>query len=308
MVHTTTPSPIWVSITRRSAPGSDPTRRGSASRWKDEQVSDRPLSAARLAEQLGPLLPELGSIPPEAFELVIQTRALVEAVVLTDVDAPARAAAARAISAITDDLLARHRPEPLLLVRRDERGVESLLQAGSGRLNPQAPPVEWLERRIEPDPGTGPVPSTVRARCVFGAAHAGSPSRVHGGVLALVLDDPDARPILASRGIKASSFLHWIAADIDPSTGGLPANASVDAHAFVQGKNGGGKIGYRGPQPPADFPPNTGKRLIHIYRLTLYALSSPTGLADGFSLDELRAAIRGKVLGEARLNISYSND
>ena len=108
---------------------------------------------------------------------------------LTDVDAPARAAAARAIGAITEGLSARHRAEPLLLVRRGERGVESLLQAGSGRLNPQAPPVEWLERRIEPDPGTGPVPSTVRARCVFGAAHAGSPSRVHGGVLALVLDE-----------------------------------------------------------------------------------------------------------------------
>jgi acyl-coenzyme A thioesterase PaaI-like protein len=152
-------------------------------------VSDRPLSAARLAEQLGSLLPEAGSVPPEAFELVAQTRALVEAVVLTAVDAPARAAAARAVSAITADLSARHRPEPLLLVRRGERGVESLLQAGSGRLNPQAPPVEWLERPIEPDPGTGPVPSTVHARCVFGAAHAGSPSRVHGGVLALVLDE-----------------------------------------------------------------------------------------------------------------------
>ena len=126
--------------------------------------------------------------------------------------------------------------------------------------------------------------------------------------LALVLDDPDARPLLASRGIKAPSFLHWDAADIDPSTGGLPDNASADAHSFVQGKNGGGKIGYRAPQPPADFPPNTGKRLIHIYRLTLYALSSPTGLSDGFSLDELHAAIKDKVLGVARLNISYSND
>lgn len=126
--------------------------------------------------------------------------------------------------------------------------------------------------------------------------------------LALILDDPDARPILASRGIQAPSFLHWDAADIDPSTGGLPDNASREAHTFVQGKNGGGKIGYRGPQPPADFPLNTGKRLIHIYRLTLYALSSPTGLSDGFSLDDLRAAIKDKVLGEARLNISYSND
>ena len=126
--------------------------------------------------------------------------------------------------------------------------------------------------------------------------------------LALILDDPDARLILASRGIKAPSFLHWVAADIDPSLGGLPANASSEIHSFVQGKNGAGQMGYRGPQPPSDFPPNTGKRLIHVYRLALYALSSPTGLSEGFSLDDLRKAIKDKVIGEARLNISYSND
>ncbi|MGA2762527.1 MAG: YbhB/YbcL family Raf kinase inhibitor-like protein [Spirochaetia bacterium] len=126
--------------------------------------------------------------------------------------------------------------------------------------------------------------------------------------LALILDDPDARLILASRGIKAPSFLHWVAADIDPSLGGLPANASSEIHSFVQGKNGTGQIGYRGPQPPSDFPPNTGKRLIHVYRLALYALSSPTGLSEGFSLDDLRKAIKDTVVGEARLNISYSND
>lgn len=126
--------------------------------------------------------------------------------------------------------------------------------------------------------------------------------------LALILDDPDARLVLAARGIKAPSFLHWTVADIDPSRGGLPANASVDMASLVQGRNGGGQIGYRGPQPPADFPPNTGKRLIHVYRLALYALSAPTGLPKGYSLDELRQAIKDKVLGEARLNISYSND
>ncbi len=126
--------------------------------------------------------------------------------------------------------------------------------------------------------------------------------------LALVLDDPDARLVLAAGGIKAPSFLHWTATDIDPSLGGLPANASVDMPSLVQGKNGAGQVGYRGPQPPADFPPNTGKRLIHVYRLALYALSSPTGLAKGYSLEELREAIKDKVLGEARLNISYSND
>lgn len=127
--------------------------------------------------------------------------------------------------------------------------------------------------------------------------------------LALILDDPDARLVLLSRGIKAPSFLHWTAADIDPSLGGLPADASQSPRsAFAQGKNGMGQIGYRGPQPPADFPPNTGKRLIHIYRLSVFALSAPTGLKNGYSVDELRQAMKGKVIGEARLNISYSND
>ena len=149
----------------------------------------RPMSAARLAEQLGTRLPQLSSVPREAFDLVARTRELVEAVVLTDVDPKARAEAVRAIAAATRALTARRRPKPLLLVRRAERGVESLLQAGSGRLNPQAPPVEWLERPAEPEPGAGPVPCQVRARCVFTASHAGSPSRVHGGVLALVLDE-----------------------------------------------------------------------------------------------------------------------
>jgi Raf kinase inhibitor-like YbhB/YbcL family protein len=126
--------------------------------------------------------------------------------------------------------------------------------------------------------------------------------------LAVILDDPDARLVLAARGIKAPSFLHWVVTDIDPSLGGLPANASVDMTSLVQGKNGAGQVGYRGPQPPADFPPNTGKRLIHVYRLALYALSSPTRLPKGFSLDELRKLIKDTALGEARLNISYSND
>jgi hypothetical protein len=126
--------------------------------------------------------------------------------------------------------------------------------------------------------------------------------------LALVLDDPDARLVLASRGINAPAFLHWTVTDIDPALGGLAANASVEMTALVQGKNGAGQIGYRGPQPPADFPPNTGKRLIHIYRLALYALSARTGLPKGYTLDQLRSALKDKVLGEAQLNLSYSND
>ena len=41
----------------------------------------------------------------------------------------------------------------------------------------------------EPPPGTPPEPVEVVARCTFTAAHAGSPGRVHGGVLALALDE-----------------------------------------------------------------------------------------------------------------------
>ncbi len=125
--------------------------------------------------------------------------------------------------------------------------------------------------------------------------------------LAIILDDPDARKVLAAYGMKGTAFLHWIAADIDPSLSGLPPDASAGAHSFVQGKNGSGKIGYQGPQPPSDFPKDAKKPIIHIYRLKVYALSAPTGLKDGFTLEELLAAIKGKVIGEAQLNISYHN-
>jgi Raf kinase inhibitor-like YbhB/YbcL family protein len=125
--------------------------------------------------------------------------------------------------------------------------------------------------------------------------------------LALVLDDPDARLVLASRGITATAFLHWIAADLDPAMGGLPDNASAGSPSFVQGKNGAGAIGYIGPQPPSNVPADRNKPLIHVYRLTVYALSAPTGLSNGFSLDDLTAVMKGKTLGQAQLLISYSN-
>lgn len=125
--------------------------------------------------------------------------------------------------------------------------------------------------------------------------------------IAVILDDPDARLVMASFGMKGNSYLHWIATDIDPSADGLKENASADNPAFVQGKNSNGTIGYIGPQPPVNIPRDAKKPIIHIYRLTAYALSSRTGLKNGFSMENLQNAIKGKVLGEAHLNISYSN-
>jgi acyl-coenzyme A thioesterase PaaI-like protein len=148
-----------------------------------------PVSATRLAEELGDRLPPATTLDPEAFTLVERVRELVEAVVMTDVAAAERAAAADRIAAVTDALRAARRDMPLLLVRHPDGRVESLLQAGSGRLNPQSPPLEWLHRPTEPPPGTEPTPVEVTARCAFTAAHAGSPGRVHGSVIAGVLDE-----------------------------------------------------------------------------------------------------------------------
>jgi Raf kinase inhibitor-like YbhB/YbcL family protein len=124
--------------------------------------------------------------------------------------------------------------------------------------------------------------------------------------LALVLDDPDARLVLAAYGMKGDAFLHWIAADIDPYLGGLGDNASASA-SFPQGKNGSGSIGYLGPQPPVDIPKDVSVARVHVYRLKLFALSAQTGLQNGFSLDELLAAVKDKTIGTAELDLSYSN-
>lgn len=124
--------------------------------------------------------------------------------------------------------------------------------------------------------------------------------------LAVVLDDPDARLVLAAFGRKGDFFLHWTATDIDPSLGGLPDNAAATLK-ITQGVNGTGKPVYTAPQPPADIPKDTDKVRIHVYRLKVYALSAPTGLSTGFSLDDLMNAIKDTTIGMAQLNVSYSN-
>ena len=124
--------------------------------------------------------------------------------------------------------------------------------------------------------------------------------------LAVVLDDPDARLVLAAFGRTGDFFLHWIATDIDPAPGGLPDNAAATVR-ITQGINGTGKAVYTAPQPPADIPKDTTRVRIHVYRLKVYALSAPTGLASGFSLDDLMSAIKDTTRGMAQLNVSFSN-
>jgi hypothetical protein len=152
-------------------------------------VTDKPVSAARVAELAGDALPDPADIPRAAFDLVAATRELTAAVVMTDVDATVRAQAVAELADLTARLRAVQRPDAMFLSRHADGRVESLTQAGSGRLNPQAPPIEWIHRPKEPPPGTTPTPVEVHARCTFGPQHGGSPGRVYGGVLACALDE-----------------------------------------------------------------------------------------------------------------------
>ena len=154
-----------------------------------DEPAPTPVSAARVAELAGDALPDPAAIPASAFELVAATRELTAAVVMTDVDADVRAQAVAELADLTERLRAAQRPDAMYMSRHADGRVESLTQAGSGRLNPQAPPIEWIQRPKEPPMGSTPAPVEIHARCTFGPQHSGSPGRVYGGVLACALDE-----------------------------------------------------------------------------------------------------------------------
>jgi Raf kinase inhibitor-like YbhB/YbcL family protein len=104
--------------------------------------------------------------------------------------------------------------------------------------------------------------------------------------LTLIVDDPDAR-----------GFAHWVLFDMAPAASStVPAGVSASPDAPPQGTNDFGRIGYAGPCPPSGS---------HRYVFTLYALDSLLGLSGSPRPAEVRQAIRGHVLAEARLTASY---
>ncbi|GAA2628578.1 YbhB/YbcL family Raf kinase inhibitor-like protein [Actinomadura fulvescens] len=100
--------------------------------------------------------------------------------------------------------------------------------------------------------------------------------------LALICEDPDA---------PNGTFTHWALAAIPPDTGGIAADQNVPN--AVSGRNDYGTSGYGGPQPPIGE--------THRYFFRLYGLSEPSGLADGFSADDLRAKVRDKAVASGTL-------
>lgn len=110
----------------------------------------------------------------------------------------------------------------------------------------------------------------------------------HTVELALTVEDLDT---------PGRRFVHWVAWGIDPASRGLPEG--VVPAGVQEGRNSAGRNGYLGPCPPAGSVP-------HRYRFTLDAVRRHLVLIAGATLDQLRAAERGLVLGRAQLVGRYA--
>lgn len=145
-------------------------------------------SAFELARDMKDRLPRPSDFSPDHFELADAVRDLIEAVVATNAGPEALASATTEVRAIADRLNGTRRDPLIALVQDDQGRLENLTQAGSGRLNPQAPRFEWTSWPPPPAAKEEARPVEVRAETTLTPAHCGPPLRVHGGVVATLLD------------------------------------------------------------------------------------------------------------------------
>lgn len=99
----------------------------------------------------------------------------------------------------------------------------------------------------------------------------------------------------------ANNWVHWLVVNLPPDATALPAGASgrgLPAGA-VQLRNGFGRTGYGGPQPPR----GSGE---HPYVCTVYALDVPTlPVPASATLAQFKRALQGHVLAEASITGRY---
>lgn len=119
---------------------------------------------------------------------------------------------------------------------------------------------------------------------------------------------PDASPEISWTGVPAEAkslalvlidedapdYVHWVVANIDPSTTSFLAG-SVDPNA-VQAKNSAGSVGFAGPCPPAGE--------THEYSLSLYALDQVLEVQNGDEGTAMQDAIYGAAIEAAAVTFS----
>ncbi len=111
--------------------------------------------------------------------------------------------------------------------------------------------------------------------------------------LVLIVQDPDV-PF----GKPAT---HALTLGIDPALPGIGENALASPSpvpGIRHGKGPLGRRGWAGPMPIRSHGP-------HAYVFQLFAVDRAPGLPDGFTLDDVIAAITGHVIGRARLDGTY---
>lgn len=139
------------------------------------------------------------------------------------------------------------------------------------------------------DGGTIPAPFATPAA---GGSNRSLPFQWSGepdGTRSFALSIVDPHPV-------ANNWVHWLVVNIPADVHALAGGAS--GHAMPPGaqelRNGFGRNGYGGPQPP----PGSGR---HPYVCTLYALDAErVQVTGGTTLEAFRAALRGHVLAEAQ--------
>ena len=110
--------------------------------------------------------------------------------------------------------------------------------------------------------------------------------------LVLVLDDPDARPVVGF------TYDHWLVWDIDPDVGTIPRGWEPSDDEATVGYNDFVETDYGGPSPPDGA---------HGYRFKLLALDSELGLepAARKAVVDMTAAMEAEVLASAQLIGEY---
>ncbi|MEM7183192.1 MAG: YbhB/YbcL family Raf kinase inhibitor-like protein [Spirochaetota bacterium] len=113
---------------------------------------------------------------------------------------------------------------------------------------------------------------------------------------ALVVDDPDAKPV------AGKVWDHWLVYNIPAAVTSLAENIekaeSVEGQSFTQSSNSKGDLGYQGPCPPE----GSG---VHHYNFYLYALKSDEKLEPNLSKQELLEKIKPNIISESKLTGLY---
>lgn len=111
--------------------------------------------------------------------------------------------------------------------------------------------------------------------------------------LVLVLDDPDARPVVGF------TFDHWLVWDIDPDVGTIPRDWEPSEDGATVGYNDFVEADFSGPSPPDEA---------HRYRFKLLALDSELGVGPEArkAVVQMTADMEVEVLASTQLVGQYA--